>query len=49
MKSLEVRIAGDRSICGLGPITLLPILLGQSPAYLTSDDFVKANEIIRTK
>ena len=25
------------------------LLLGRSPAFLTSDDFVRSNEIIRTK
>ena len=40
-KSLEVRKAGDQ------PIYLSQ--LDRSPAFLTSDDFVRSNEIVRTK
>ena len=29
--------------------TVLALQLDQSPAFLTSDDFVKSNEIVRTK
>ena len=41
IKSLEVRIAGDRSNWDR--------YIGWSPAFLTSNDFVRSNEIIRTK
>ena len=40
-KSLEVRKAGDQ------PIYLSQ--LDRSPAFLTSDNFVRSNEIVRTK
>ena len=45
-KSSEVRIAGDPDENIINKST---IHIDRSPAILTSDDFIRSNEIIRTK
>ena len=52
MKSSEVRIAGDRSRYQeeiANELHTKKKYLDWSPAFLTSDDFIRSNEIIRTK
>ena len=56
MKSSGIRKAGDRCVIPSNDestvhvfFLVILILLVQSPAILTSDDFIRSNEIIRTK